>query len=168
MAQSITDRRDQDFVLHEVLEVSNLSKYKKFADFNRKTMDMVVREARNLAVKEILPTQKDGDNIGCSLENGKVKVPPSYHKIFGLICEGEWLAMCEDPEYGGQGMPEVIAMAVAELFIGANCSFMLYPAMNHGAGKLVEEFGTKNILKIFTRGNGPEPCVSQNRKPDPM
>ena len=155
MAQSITDRRDQNFVLHEVLEVSNLSKYKKFADFNRKTMDMVVREARNLAVKEILPTQKDGDNIGCSLENGKVKVPPSYHKIFGLICEGEWLAMCEDPEYGGQGMPEVLAKAASELFIGANCSFMLYPGMNHGAGKLVEVFGTdeqknKYLKNIYT------------------
>jgi hypothetical protein len=52
-------------VLHEVLEVSDLAKYERFEDFNRKTMDMVVKEARNLAVKEILPTQKDGDEIGC-------------------------------------------------------------------------------------------------------
>ncbi len=98
MVQSIADRRDQEFVLHEVLEVSDLAKYERFEDFNRKTMDMVVKEARNLAVKEILPTQKDGDEIGCSLENERVTVPESFHKIFRLICEGEWLAMTEDPE----------------------------------------------------------------------
>ncbi len=155
MVQSITDRRDQEFVLHEVLEISSLAQYEQFEDFNRKTVDMVIKEARNLAVKEILPTQKDGDETGCSIENEKVTVPESFHKIFRLICEGEWLAMCEDPEYGGQGMPEVLAKAAGELFMGANCAFMLYPGMNHGAGKLVEEFGTdeqkhKYLKKIYS------------------
>ncbi|MFH1156198.1 MAG: acyl-CoA dehydrogenase [Pseudomonadota bacterium] len=143
MAQSISDRRDQDFVLHEMLDVASLSKNDIFAEFNRKTIDMVVTEARNLAIKEILPTAKEGDEQGCTLENGAVTVPESFHKPFKLFCEGEWVAMTDDPEYGGQGMPKVLAIAAGEMFTGANCAFMMYPGLTHGAGKIVEEFGTE-------------------------
>ena len=64
MAQILADRRDIDFVLHEQLKVEALAKHEHFAEFNRKAIDLIVSEARNLAVKEILPTQVDGDRIG--------------------------------------------------------------------------------------------------------
>ncbi|MFO7749847.1 MAG: acyl-CoA dehydrogenase [Desulfobacteraceae bacterium] len=149
MAQSIADRRDQEFVLHEVLEAEKLSRHEVFEDFNKKTMDMVIKEARNLAVKEILPTTKEGDEQGCTLENGKVTIPGSFHKPYELFCQGEWIAMCDDPEYGGQGMPTSLSIAAGELFTGANCSFMMYPGLTHGAGKLVEEFGTQEQKSLY-------------------
>ncbi len=142
MAQLIADRRDQDFVLHEVLKVADLSKNEIFEDFNKKTVDMVIAEARNIAVKELLSTEKEGDQQGCVLEKGKVTVPECFHKPFKLFCEGEWIAMCDDPDFGGQGMPRSVAIAAGEMFTGANCAFMMYPGLTHGAGKLVEEFGT--------------------------
>ncbi|WDP93069.1 MAG: acyl-CoA dehydrogenase [Desulfobacter sp.] len=151
MAQSIADRRDQDFVLHEMLSASDLAEHELFEDFNKKTMDMVVKEARNLAVKEILPTNKEGDEQGCHLENDKVTIPESFHRIYDLFCEGEWLAMCDDPDFGGQGMPRVLATAAGELFTGANCAFLMYPGLTHGAGKLVEEFGTEEQKNIYLK-----------------
>ena len=151
MAQSIADRRDQDFVLHEMFSVSDLAEHELFEDFNKKTMDMVVSEARNLAVKELLPTNKDGDEQGCSLDNGVVTVPESFHKAYKLYCEGEWLAMCDDPDFGGQGMPRVLATAAGELFVGANCAFQMYPGLTHGAGKLVEEFGTEEQKQTYLK-----------------
>jgi DNA transposition AAA+ family ATPase len=78
MAQSIADRRDQEFVLHEMLDVSDLANHQLFKEFNKKTMDMIVSEARNLSVKELLPINKDGDEQGCTLENGNVRVPESF------------------------------------------------------------------------------------------
>jgi len=139
MAQLISDRRDIDFVLHEQL---GLVEDELFAEFNKKTVDLIVSEARNLAIKEILPTQKPGDEEGCVLENGKVTVPKSFQRAWKLYCEGEWLAMCDDPEVGGQGMPKLVGLAANEYLVGANPSFMLYSGMTHGAAKLVEEFGT--------------------------
>jgi len=151
MAQSIADRRDQEFVLHEMLSASDLAAHEVFAEFNKKTMDMVVVEARNLAVKELLPANKEGDEQGCTLSNGKVTVPESFHKAYELFCQGEWLAMCDDPEYGGQGMPKVLATASGELFTGANCAFLMYPGLTHGAGKLVEEFGTQEQKQKYLK-----------------
>ncbi|MFN2436141.1 MAG: acyl-CoA dehydrogenase family protein, partial [Desulfotignum sp.] len=151
MAQSIADRRDQEFVLHEMLSAADLASHERFADFNKKTMDLVLTEARNLAVKELLPASKEGDETGCALENGNVTIPKCFHRVYKLFCEGEWVAMCDDPEFGGQGMPRVLSMATGELFTGANCAFLMYPGLTHGAGKLVEEFGTGDQKKKYLK-----------------
>lgn len=151
MAQIIADRRDIDFVLHEQLQVADLSKNENYAEFNKKTIDLIISEARNLAVKEIYPTQKIGDEEGCVFDKGKVTIPESFHRAYELFREGEWLAMSEDPEWGGQGMPTTIAMAAHDYFNGANYAFMMYPGLTHGAGKLVDEFGTQEQKKLFLK-----------------
>ena len=148
MAQLISDRRDIDFVLHEQL---GLVDHERFAEFNKKTVDLIVSEARNLAVKEILPTQKPGDEEGCVFDNGRVTVPPCFKRAWDLYKEGEWLAMTDDPEVGGQGMPKLVGLAANEYLIGANPSFMLYSGMTHGAATLVEAFGTDEQKRLYMR-----------------
>jgi len=148
MAQLISDRRDVDFVLHEQV---GMVEHEKFAEFDKKTVDLIVSEARNLAIKEILPTQKLGDEEGCTLENGQVKVPESFHRVYRIYREGEWLAMTDDPDWGGQGMPKIVSLAASEYMIGANPSFMLYNGMTHGAARLVETFGTKEQKDLYLK-----------------
>ncbi|NQU64891.1 MAG: acyl-CoA dehydrogenase, partial [SAR324 cluster bacterium] len=151
MAQQIADLRDIEFVLFEQLEIEKLSKHKKFSDFNKKTINMIISEARQLAIKEFLPTQKLGDE-GCVLEHGSVKVPESFHKIYELYKEGEWLAMSDDPdECGGGGMPKSLSLVANEFFIGGNLSFMLYNGLTHGAAKLVEHFGTEEQKRLYLK-----------------
>lgn len=152
MTQLISDRRDIDFVLHEQLEAEKLSELKEeFADFNKKTIDLVVNEAKAFATKELQPAYKEGDEQGCTLENGVVKSPESFKRLYDLLNEGEWLAMTEDPEWGGQGMPRTVSSAAYEYFNGANYPFMMYPGLTHGAGKLVEEFGTDEQKRLFLK-----------------
>jgi alkylation response protein AidB-like acyl-CoA dehydrogenase len=151
MAQVILDRRDLDFVLHEQLGVESLSEQEQFAEFDRKTIDLIINEARNLAVKEMLPARELGDQEGCTFEKGNVTVPESFKKIYDLFKEGEWIAMAEDPDVGGQGMPVTIALAASEYFNGANFPFMIYAGLTHGAGRLVETFGTDKQKEIFLK-----------------
>jgi alkylation response protein AidB-like acyl-CoA dehydrogenase len=151
MAQVIADRRDVDFVLHEQLGVGQLAQHERFAEFNAKTVDMIITEARNLAVKEILPTQKEGDEQGVRLEKGAVTTPESFKRVYELFTEGEWLAMSEDPEWGGQGMPTTVTLAASDYFNGANFALMMYPGLTHGAGKLIEAFGSEEQKKMFLK-----------------
>jgi alkylation response protein AidB-like acyl-CoA dehydrogenase len=151
MAQVIADRRDIDFVLHEQLKVEDLAQHDRFAEFNRKAIDLIVSEARNLAVKEILPTRVDGDRQGTVFDSGRVTVPESFHKAWEAFKEGEWLAMTENPDWGGQGMPRAVALAAADYLNGANFAFMMYSGLTHGAGKLVESFGTEKQKKLFLK-----------------
>jgi len=151
MAQVIADRKDIDFVLHEQLKLGELSKHEQFSEFNKKTIDLVISEARNLAIKELLPIQIDGDRIGARFEGGKVTVPESFHKAWALFKEGEWLALADSPEWGGQGMPVSLSLAANDHFIGANFAFMIYPGLTHGAGRLVQTFGTEKQKKLFLK-----------------
>lgn len=152
MAQQIADRRDVDFVLHELLNVGQISSYAKFAEFNKKTIDLIVNEARNLAIKEILPTHKIGDDKGVALErDGSVTVPEEFHRVYQLLRDGEWTAVTEDPEWGGQGMPRTVSMAVSDYLVGANYALQMYIGLTHGAGKLIEAFGTEEQKNLFLK-----------------
>ena len=55
MAQLIADRRDIDFVIWEQLNGEELLEFDQYSDFNKKTCDMILTEARKLAINEILP-----------------------------------------------------------------------------------------------------------------
>lgn len=149
MAPKLTDQRDIDFVLYEQLKVDALLASDKYKALNRKMFDMVVKEAKNLAVKEILPTYTECDKVGVTFDNGTVKVPECLRKPHKLLVEGEWGALTESPEYGGQGLPFTIAQAAMEYLTGANYILTTYPILGHGAGKMIDLFGTREQKELF-------------------
>jgi alkylation response protein AidB-like acyl-CoA dehydrogenase len=151
MAQVIADRRDMDFVLYEQMKIEDLLAYKRYEGLNKKVFDMIISEARTFAVKELLPTYAEGDQIGLRFEKGQVKVPESFHRPHKLLIEGEWTALNEDPELGGQGLPTSIGMAVAEFIVGGNYPLVNYARMGHGTGKMVELYGTDLQKSMFLK-----------------
>jgi alkylation response protein AidB-like acyl-CoA dehydrogenase len=151
MAQMIADRRDIDFVLYDQLKSDEMTRLEKYKDFNKKTFDMIITEARNFAIKELLPTNAEGDKEGLGFENGQVKVPQCFHRAYDLFVEGEWTSLTEDPEWGGQGLPTNISQAVGEYLIGGNWAVANYAGMGHGTGKMIEIFGTPKQKDIFLK-----------------
>ena len=149
MAPKISDQRDIDFVLYEQLKVDTFLASDKYKAFNKKMFDMVVKEAKNLAVKEIFPTYTECDKVGVSFENGIVNVPECLRKPHKLLVEGEWSALTENPEYGGQGLPFSIAQAAMEYLTCANYILTTYPILSHGAGKMIDLFGTGEQKDLF-------------------
>lgn len=149
MAPKLTDQKDIDFILYEQLQVESLLNADKYRDMNKKMFDMVVKEARNLSSKEILPTYTECDKTGVVFENGTVRVPECLRKPHKLLIEGEWGALTEDPEYGGQGLPFTIAQAAMECLTAGNYILTTYPILGHGAGKMIDLFGTAEQKKLF-------------------
>ena len=149
MAQLISDRRDIDFVLYEQLDIESLLQAEKYKDLNRKMFNMIINEARNFGIKEILPTYTEGDRIGVEFKNGQVKVPECFHRPYRQFIEGEYIAMAEDIDVGGQGLPRVIKQAAFEYVIGANFAFSAPATLGHGAGKMIELFGTPEQKALY-------------------
>jgi hypothetical protein len=149
LAQLISDRRDIDFVLFEQFNIERLFQMAKYKDLNRKMIDMVISEARNLGVKEILPTYMEGDRAGVQFENGNVKMAECFRRPYKLFAEGEWIAMSEDPEFGGQGLPQITRQAAFEFIVGANFAFAAFGNLGHGAAKMIELFGTPKQKQLF-------------------
>lgn len=149
MAPKLTDQKDIDFVLYEQLEIDTLLKTKEFKSLNKKMFDMVIREAATLAAKEIFPTYAECDEQGVVFENGTVRVPECLKRPHRLLCEGEWGALTENPEYGGQGLPHVVAQAVMEHLTCGNYVLVTYLILGHGAGKMIDLFGTPEQKQLF-------------------
>ncbi|MGV8080070.1 MAG: acyl-CoA dehydrogenase [Syntrophales bacterium] len=141
MSSLIVDSRDQQFVLHEMLEVESICRG-RFESFAGDTFDMILTEAEKFAKEEIFPVLKDGDHQGCRLENGQVHGPEAFRKGYRLFCEGGWNAMMNHPEHGGQGFPMVLYLACADWFFH-NFAFTMYPGLTSGAAELIESYGTE-------------------------
>ncbi|NPU85228.1 MAG: acyl-CoA dehydrogenase [Syntrophaceae bacterium] len=148
MAGLIVDARDQKFVLYELLQVENLFRTKKFADFSRETFDMVLAEGEKFGTEVLFPTLAEGDRVGCRLENGEVRVPACFHRPFRLYREGGWGTMSVSPEAGGQGFPLVMASAAKEWFIH-NFAMICYPHITEGAAHLIEVYGTEEQRRKY-------------------
>lgn len=149
MAQLISDRKDIEFVLYEQLEADRISETGTFSGYNRKMFDMVIKEARNFSLKELLPTYIEGDREGVTFENGNVTVPGCYQKAHKLYADGEWIALTQKQKYGGQGLPHILAQVAFEYLIGANYNITMYGILACGTGKLIEHGGTEQQKNLY-------------------
>jgi len=149
MANLLVDERDVKFILYEQLNVEELCQAERYAEFSREMFDMVLDAANKLAEKELAPTNQDGDHKGVTLQDGQVKVPESFHRAYGLYCEGGWSALPIEQDMGGQGFPNVIYVATSEQFVSANQALMMYPGLTIGAARLIEKYGTEDQQRTY-------------------
>jgi hypothetical protein len=104
-----------------------------------------------LAVKELLPLLAEGDTEGVCYENGTVEVPPSFHRVFELIKEGEWNNLGIPAEMGGQGAPAFLSAAAAEYFLGANWPLYCYATMGNGTANMIQLYGTQEQKETYVK-----------------
>ncbi|MDD8023463.1 MAG: acyl-CoA dehydrogenase C-terminal domain-containing protein [Paracoccaceae bacterium] len=133
--------KDMQFVLHEVLNVSNAG-LPGYEDMDREFTEAVLEAAGKVSAEVLAPLNTVGDTEGCVLENGVVRTPTGFDRAFAAMKEGGWTALDCDPEYGGQGMPYVLATAVGEMFVSANMAFNMYQGLTHGAYSAIHAHGT--------------------------
>ena len=133
--------RDLRFVLHEVLRIHEHPAIAGYADLDPDTTEAILAEAGRLAAEVLAPLNRLGD-AGCVLENGIVRTPQGFRDAIDALREGGWPALECDPAWGGQGLPNVIALAVGEMHSAANMALMMYTGLTHGAWSAIHKHGT--------------------------
>ena len=149
MAQELADRRDLDFVIWEQMNGEQYLSHETFKDFKKKTCDMIINEARSLALKEMLPTLAEGDTIGVHYENNTVTLPECFKRPFELLKEGEWGNLQVPTEMNGQGAPPFVATAAIEYFMGANWALFTYAALGCSTAGMIQHFGTQEQIDTY-------------------
>ena len=133
--------RDMQFVLHEVLKVSEAD-IPGYGDLDEEFTTAILDEAGKLASEVMEPLNGVGDREGCALENGVVRTPKGFSEAFDTIREGGWMSLDLPEEYGGQNMPGVLGSVVGEMFSAANHSLTMYHGLTHGAVSAILAHGS--------------------------
>ena len=160
------DDRDLKFVLFEHLDIKRLLTYEPYKDFSLEDFSMIIDEALKVCRDVLGPAMQDGDQEGCTYEEGKVNVPASFHNCWKVMAENGWIGASKDPEFGGQGLPAALGGILDELFSGANAAFQIYLNLATGNGHLIENFGTDRdrdlfIEKMYTGVWGGTMCLTE-------
>jgi alkylation response protein AidB-like acyl-CoA dehydrogenase len=151
MAQVLADRRDIDFNLYELFQVEELCKFERYKEFNKKIFDMIITEARNFAIKEMWPTYEEGDRIGPQFDNGVVRMPESWQRVYQLYCENEYVATSYDEKYGGQGLPWMVSTAIREYMMAANWALYSFLTTGTGTARMIEMYGTEEQKEMYLK-----------------
>ncbi len=127
--------RDMQFVLNEVFEVASLwAELPALAEaVDVEIANAILEEAGKIAAGVIAPLNRSGDEEGCRWSAEGVKTPTGFLEAYRTYAEGGWVGVGGAPEFGGMGMPKVIAAQVEEIVNSANLSFGLYPMLTAGA-----------------------------------
>ncbi|MBS4037247.1 MAG: acyl-CoA dehydrogenase C-terminal domain-containing protein [Hydrogenophaga sp.] len=137
--------RDMQFVMHEVLKVTDtFREIPAHAEIDVDTINAVLEEAGKFASQVIFPLNISGDTEGCKLDpkTHEVTTPKGFKEAYKQYIEGGWAALSSDPEYGGQGLPLAVNQCLYEMMNSANQAWTMYPGLTHGAYASLHTHGT--------------------------
>lgn len=141
--------RDIEFNLFDYLKIQDLGESEKYQGFGRDDFNAILNESLKFAQNEIDPLNKKSDEVGCKFDGKTVTTPPGFKEAYQHFAQNGFLAMEVPTTYGGSGLPNVIAIAAHEFFVGACIAFSMYPGLSRGAAHLIEVFGTEDLVKAY-------------------
>ncbi|HEY8696287.1 MAG TPA: acyl-CoA dehydrogenase [Rhizomicrobium sp.] len=148
--------RDIAFALRETAGLNQLLASDAFSGFDSETLTAILDAAGEFAEGVLAPLNRSGDLEGARFENGRVFAPAGFADAYRRYSEGGWTSLAAPPEFGGQGLPRALALAVFEIVHAANMSFGLCPMLSEAAIHLLTAHGSpaqkRRYLPQFVSG----------------
>jgi alkylation response protein AidB-like acyl-CoA dehydrogenase len=144
--------RDMQFVLHEVLKVTDDYKHlPQHAEVDTDTINAVLEEAGKFAAEVTFPLNISGDAEGCTLDKTthEVTTPKGFKEAYAQYIAGGWASLSADAAYGGQGLPFALNLCLYEMLNSANQAWTMYPGLSHGAYEALHAHGSEAQKALY-------------------
>ncbi len=151
MANLLVEKRDMEFVLYEQLDIERLTKTEKFGHCSKDEFNMIIEHVIKFSENVLAPVNREGDENSPKWENGKVTLAPQICNALKEFADAGWLSMSDSVHSGGHGLPMVLFAAAHEVLFGANLALTTYSILTHGAGKMIELFGTEDQKRRYMK-----------------
>ena len=145
MTTYIAPVRDMQFVIRELASLERLTALPGYEEVTLELADAVLEEAAKLASEVLAPLNKTGDEQGASLTRDGVVAAQGFGAAYRQFVENGWNGLGGDSEYGGQGLPGLIAAATVEIWNSANMAFALCPLLTAGAMEALKQHGAREL-----------------------
>jgi len=137
------------FVLNELAGLDEIAALPGFEDATPELIDAILSEAGKLASDVLAPLNPVGDRKGSVLENGAVRTPKGFAEAYTQFIEGGWNGVPFDPQFGGMGLPMLVAGASFEIWQGANMAFAICPTLTQASVELLSANGSDGLRATY-------------------
>jgi len=151
MSHFVPPVKDMMFVLDQFIGLDQLSRIKGCDEIDKEFLESIYDSASQIASEVIAPTNVDGDRMGVSLEKGKVSVPRGYKEAYGAYVSGGWPTLSCNPEFGGQGLPNLVSMPVNEMVMAANFSWAHLVLLTNSVVRAVGTHAGPSLKDLFLK-----------------
>ncbi len=134
---------EMQFVMTEVAGLAQVASLPLYEEATPDVVAAILDEAAKFATDVLDPLNRSGDHEGAKwLDDGSVKTPAGFKAAYTQFCENGWNGLAKNPEHGGQGLPQLVATAVEEMWHSSNMAFDLCALLTQGAIEAIELSGT--------------------------
>jgi len=141
--------KDMLFVIRELAGLDAVRKLPGFEEATDDTVEAVLAEAAKFNAEVLAPLNRSGDLTPATVKDGVVTTSPGFRDAFRLFAESGWQGVLHPAEFGGQGLPKLVATACNEMLNSANLSFALCPLLTDGAIEALLTAGTDVQKQVF-------------------
>jgi 3-(methylthio)propanoyl-CoA dehydrogenase len=137
------------FAVRELAGMAEVSALPPFGEMNAELAQQVLEEAAKFAREVLDPLNRAGDRQGARLADGEVTAPPGFKEAYRRFIEAGWNGLAGQPQYGGQGLPHVVATAVQEIWKSANMALCLCPMLTSGVIEALKAHGSPGQQQLY-------------------
>jgi len=136
--------KDIKFVMQELAGLETINKLPGCEDATLETVEAILEEDARFCGEVLAPLNRSGDlEHSVRQADGSVKTPKGFKEAFKQFGAGGWQGLHFPTEFGGQGLPKLVATAGIEMINSANLSFALCPLLTDGAVEALLLTGTE-------------------------
>ena len=129
----VAPMKDMVFVMNELAGLSAISQLPGCEDATPETAEAVLEENARFCAEVVAPLNWAGDREPSHWHEGKVTTTPGFKEAFKAFGQAGWQGVQHPVEFGGQGLPKLLATPCIEMLNSANLSFALCPLLTDGA-----------------------------------
>ena len=141
--------KDMVFVMNELAGLEAISQLPGCEDATPETAEAVLEENAKFCSEVVAPLNWAGDCAPSSWHGGEVKTTPGFKEAFKAFGQAGWQGVQHPVNYGGQGLPKLIATPCIEMLNSANLSFALCPLLTDGAIEALMTAGTDAQKDVY-------------------
>jgi alkylation response protein AidB-like acyl-CoA dehydrogenase len=95
------------------------------------------------------PLNRTGDQQGSQLSDGVVKSPVGFRDAYRQFVESGWNGLGARTDFGGQGLPHIVANPVQEMWNSSNMAFCLCPMLTSGVIEALQHHGSPELQQTY-------------------
>jgi len=141
--------KDMLFVLNELAGLKQINALPNCDDATPDTVEAILEEHAKFAGEVIAPLNWTGDQSPSFWKDGEVITSKGFKEAFKQFAEAGWQGVQHPTEFGGQGLPKIVATPCLEMLNSASISFALCPLLSDGAIEALLTAGSDEMKAIY-------------------